>query len=88
MGKQWSDKKLCSNDTTYAEAIINLNNDMVGYAKSHSTIKSPIILVDQFTGIDPAKDMFDDIHPNTNGEKIMAERWFNAIQPYLKRLDQ
>ena len=80
MGKQWSDKKLCGNDTTYADAIINLNKNIAEYAKKNSTIKSPVIIVDQFTGVDPATDMFDDIHPNTNGEKIMAERWFNAIK--------
>jgi len=30
--------------------------------------------------------MFEDIHPNTSGEKKMAERWFKAIQPYLVEL--
>ena len=83
MGKQWSDKKLCGNDTTYADAIINLNKNIAEYAKKNSTTKSPVIIVDQFTGVDPATDMFDDIHSNTNGEKIMAERWFDAIKPYL-----
>jgi len=86
MGKQWSDKKLCGNDTTYADAIINLNKNIAGYSKKNSTTKSPVVIVDQFTGVDPARDMFDDIHPNTRGEKIMAERWFNAIKPHLKKL--
>lgn len=86
LGAQWSDKKLCGNDTTYHDAIINLNNQIASYAKEHSTAQSPIIIVDQYTGVDPSVDMFDDIHPNTKGEKIMAQRWFNAIQPYLKKL--
>ncbi|MBV9961972.1 MAG: putative Ig domain-containing protein [Parafilimonas sp.] len=86
LGAQWSDKKLCNNDTTYHHAIIYLNNQIVVYAKEYSTTQSPIIIVDQYTGVDPSVDMFDDIHPNTKGEKIMAERWFNAIQPYLKKL--
>jgi lysophospholipase L1-like esterase len=86
MGKQWSDKKLCGNDTTYAKAIINLNKGIAEYAKKNSTTKSPVIIVDQFTGVDPVTDMFDDIHPNTKGEEIMAERWFNAIKPYLSKL--
>ncbi len=86
LGAQWSDKKLCGNDTTYHNAIINLNNDFVSYAHEHSTTQSPIILVDQYTGVNPATDTFDDIHPNTKGEKIMAERWFGAIKIYLKKL--
>ena len=86
LGAQWSDKKLCNNDTTYADAIINLNKEIAVYAKEHSTNQSPIIIVDQYTGVNPAVDMFDDIHPNTNGEKIMAERWFNSIKGYLKKL--
>ncbi len=88
LGKQWSDKKLCGNDTTYAEAIVNFNKAIAVYAKQHSTKQSPVIVVDQFTGVDPSVDMFDDIHPNTKGEKIMAERWFDAIQPYLKKLSE
>ncbi len=86
LGAQWADKKLCGNDTSYSEAIINLNKQIVSYAGTHSTLQSHIIVVDQFTGVNPATDMFDDIHPNTKGEKIMSERWFNAIRPYLKKL--
>jgi len=86
LGKEWSDKKLCGNDTTYAAAIINFNKAIAEYAGEHSTKQSPIIVVDQFTGVDPSKDMFDDIHPNTSGERKMADRWFDAIQPYLKKL--
>jgi lysophospholipase L1-like esterase len=86
LGAQWADKKLCKNDTTYHDAIINLNKQIALYAKEHSTTQSPIIVVDQYTGVDPSVDMFDDIHPNTKGEKTMADRWFNAIKPYLKKL--
>lgn len=86
LGTQWSEKKLCNNDTTYANAIINLNKQIALYAKQHSTTESHIIIVDQFTGVNPATDMFDDIHPNTKGEKIMAERWFEAIKIYLKKM--
>lgn len=86
LGAQWSDKKLCGNDLAYAQGIINLNKQIASYAAEHSSMQSPIKVVDQFTGIDTSKDMFDDIHPNTKGEKIMAERWFEAIKVYLKKL--
>ncbi len=32
LGAQWSDKKLCKNDTTYHDAIINLNKQIAVYA--------------------------------------------------------
>lgn len=86
LGAQWSDKKLCGNNTSYAEAIINLNKQIASFAVVHSTAQSSIIVVDQFSHVNPATDTFDDIHPNTRGEKIMAERWFKAIQPHLKKL--
>jgi lysophospholipase L1-like esterase len=86
LGAQWSDKKLCGNDTSYAKAIIYLDKEIISYAKKHSTLQSSIKVVDQFTGVNPSTDMFDDIHPNTSGEKKMAERWFKAIQPYQMKL--
>ena len=86
LGEKWSDKKLCNNDTTYHDAIFNLNNQIASYAKEHTITQSPIIVVDQYTNVNPEEDMFDDIHPNTKGEKIMAERWFDAIKEYLKKL--
>ncbi|HMG66132.1 MAG TPA: GDSL-type esterase/lipase family protein [Chitinophagaceae bacterium] len=86
LGAQWSGKKLCGNDTSYAKAIMNLNREIAAYVKANISSQSPLITVDQFSGIDPSKDMFDDIHPNTRGEKLMAERWFKALQPYLKKL--
>ncbi len=85
-GAQWSSKKLCGNDTSYALAITNLNKNIAAFTAEYSTDQSPVIAVDQFTGVNPATDMFDDIHPNTKGEKVMAERWFAAIKPYLGKL--
>ena len=40
----------------------------------------------QYNGVNIVTNTFDDIHPNTKGEKIMAERWFEAIKDYLKKL--
>jgi lysophospholipase L1-like esterase len=30
--------------------------------------------------------MYDDIHPNTIGEKKMAGKWFAAIKKHLRKL--
>ncbi|MGH2565850.1 MAG: SGNH/GDSL hydrolase family protein, partial [Ginsengibacter sp.] len=86
LGPQWSEKKLCNNDTAYAQVIMELNKAIASFTNKDSTPQSPVIAVDQFTGIDPKTDMFDDIHPNEKGEKIMAERWFEKIKPFLEKV--
>lgn len=84
LGAQWADKKLCGKPSSYAEDIAALNKAIAGFVQQHTTAASPVILVDQFTGVNTATDMYDDIHPNSKGEKAMAERWFRAIRPYLE----
>ncbi len=86
LGAQWAPKKLCGNDTTYNSRILELNNAIAVFVKENNNDRSRITKVDQFSHVDPATMMYDDIHPNDTGEKIMAERWFNAIQHYLKKL--
>lgn len=85
LGAQWAPKDLCGNGAYYL-AIDSLNKEIAASVKRYDTNTSPIVLVDQFSGIDPAVHMYDDIHPNTAGEKIMAQRWFDAIEKYLKKL--
>jgi hypothetical protein len=87
LGAEWAQKKLCGNNITYDQAIHNLNRAIDDFAKTNSTTQSPVVVVDQYSGIDPAVNMYDDIHPNTSGEKIMAERWYKAIRKYLRKID-
>lgn len=86
LGKQWADKKLCGNDTAYSQAIRNFNKNIPALVTEKNTAGSPLALVDQYTGIHPATDMYDDIHPTDIGEKKMAERWYGAIKRYLVKL--
>lgn len=86
LGNQWAPKKLCGTDTAYEQAVLLFNKAIVEFAQTKTSARSPVIIVDQFTGIDPATDMYDDIHPNLNGEIKMAERWYNAVKPFLKKL--
>jgi acyl-CoA thioesterase I len=79
LGPQWAQKKLCGNDTTYDRSIKDLNKAIAVFVNSNSTISSPLFVVDQYSGI-TASDQYDDIHPNLSGEKIMAQRWFDAIR--------
>ena len=86
LGAAWADKKLCSNDIEYSKAVIEFNKAILQYGKAKNSTGSPIIIVDQFTDVNPAVDMYDDIHPNAIGEKKMAEKWFAAIKKYLRKL--
>jgi lysophospholipase L1-like esterase len=86
LGKEWAPKKLCGTDTNYEQAVILFNNAILHFGHTKTTSLSPVIIVDQFTGVDPAIDMYDDIHPNATGEKKMAERWHEALKPFLKKL--
>ena len=73
------------NDTTYDQSIRNLNQAIAIFVKNNSTLSSPVFVVDQYAAI-TAADQYDDIHPNSSGEKIMAYRWFDAIQSHIKKL--
>ena|GEM_PF-1387943 len=86
LGKEWAPKKLCGTDTNYEQAVILFNNAILHFGHTKTTSLSTVIIVDQFTGVDPAIDMYDDIHPNATGEKKMAERWYEALKPFLKKL--
>ena len=86
LGAQWIDKKLCGNDITYGQAIMNFNKQVSVLVASKNTPGSRVILVDQYSGVNTATDMYDDIHPNETGEEKMAEKWYKAINKYLKKL--
>jgi len=85
LGQQWAPKMLCHDSISYAQRIINYNDTIALFAKEMSTKASPVIAVDQYTGVNPAKDMYDDIHPNDKGELEMAKRWFAAIKQYIAK---
>ena len=86
LGQQWAPKKLCGDSIAYETVIKDLNKQIRLYSQMANKKTSPVRAVDQFTGVNPATDMYDDIHPNDSGEKIMAKRWFDAIHGYIKKL--
>jgi lysophospholipase L1-like esterase len=60
-------------------------------AQEISTPDSPVKTVAMYEGwhenpADPDTDTFDWAHPNEQGQKKMAEKWFGAMQPYLERM--
>jgi hypothetical protein len=67
-----------------ASASVNdLNSGIKPLATQLTTTVSPVIFVDQNTGINPQTDLYDGIHPGPTGEEKMAQKWFDAIKTYL-----
>lgn len=60
--------------------VIRLNQLLAKLAKQINKSNSPVISVDMYSGFNLKTDMQKDhIHPNANGEKKMAQNWFNAL---------
>ena len=70
----------CNDCPTRAQ---NLNAQIPAWAASNSTAASPITVVDQFTGFNPAQgqDTSDGVHPNASGSTKIAAKWFSALSP-------
>lgn len=85
LGSRWSGKKLCGNPHTYSESIRVFNKALAAFVKDQAILPTSLVLVDQYTGINPQHHMYDDIHPNGQGEVEMARRWLKALKPYLTK---
>ena len=59
--------------------VTNLNNMIPGWASQNSTAASPVTMVDQNTGFNPANDTRDGVHANDAGAIKIATVWFNAL---------
>ncbi|MEV6597679.1 SGNH/GDSL hydrolase family protein [Actinoplanes sp. NPDC051346] len=59
--------------------VVELNAALPGWAASRSTARSPISVVDQWTGFDTATDTSDGVHPNRTGDRKIARRWHPAV---------
>jgi lysophospholipase L1-like esterase len=68
----------CNDCPTRAQ---NLNAQIPAWATANSTAASPITVVDQFTGFNPAQDTSDGVHPNASGSTKIAAKWFSALSP-------
>ncbi|MET7331220.1 cellulose binding domain-containing protein [Nonomuraea sp. NPDC005650] len=69
--------------TTCAASVTALDNAIPGWAAGLTTAQSPIVVVDQWTGFDPATDTGDGVHPNDTGFRKMADRWFPPLARVL-----
>ncbi|TGE11683.1 SGNH/GDSL hydrolase family protein, partial [Hymenobacter elongatus] len=64
--------------------ITALNALLPALAQQKSTAQSPVIIVDQNTGFDPATDTYDGVHLTPDGEEKMAARWYTTLQTLLE----
>lgn len=64
----------------FEKTIRELNNKIENLAKLKHTHHSPVIAVDQFSGFEVSNDTWDGYHPNKNGDKKMAKRWYLALR--------
>ncbi|RYU73852.1 InlB B-repeat-containing protein, partial [Hymenobacter persicinus] len=63
--------------------ITALNSLLPALVQQKNTPESPVLLVDQNTGFDPAVDTYDGTHPTAAGEAKMVSRWMPAVQTLL-----
>ncbi len=56
-----------------------LNAEIQGIARRRRPLRSRVVVVDQWTGFDPAADLYDPWHPDASGEAKMAQKWFEAL---------
>lgn len=73
---------IASSDPRHKD-IPALNAQLTALVAAKNSVKSPIVLVDQFTGFDPTTMTTEGVHPNAIGESRMADRWFEKLAPML-----
>ena len=72
-------KIIYSTRSDWNTRIDAINALIPGLASSKNTANSPVTVVDMNAAIDPSMHLYDRAHPNTTGEQIMAQTWYNAI---------
>lgn len=61
------------------QRVVALNAAIPAWAKARSTARSPITVVDQWTGFNDATDTIDGVHPNNSGNQKMSAKWFTPL---------
>ncbi|MFF1273549.1 GDSL-type esterase/lipase family protein [Streptomyces marokkonensis] len=67
-----------------AQRVADFNARIPGWAAATGTSRSPVSVVDQWTGFDTALDTYDGVHPNASGDEKIAARWFPALAALLE----
>jgi len=72
----------CNASAQAATNVNNLNTKIKTLVTQLNTELSPVILVDQNSGI-TSSDLYDGVHPGPTGEEKMAQKWFDAINKVI-----
>lgn len=67
-----------------AAGVVALNEALPAWAASVTTPRSPVTVVDQWTGFDAAEDTYDGVHPNDAGNRKIADAWFEPVTQLLR----
>lgn len=78
-------KIIPSRNSAKNSRIKNLNAAIPGLASSKNTNASRVVVVDQYSGFNASSDNYDGTHPSPSGEAKMANKWFNAMKPFLSK---
>ncbi|PGH01982.1 hypothetical protein GX51_04914 [Blastomyces parvus] len=76
----------CESSQSCGKVARQLNRAIAKWAPKKSTEKSPITVVDCFTGFDTEKDTKDGVHPNKSGDKKIAKCWFEPLSTAIKQV--
>lgn len=66
-----------------SSAVDTFNATVKPMVDERASAGKHILFVDQFTGFDPG-NLPDNVHPNEVGYNQMADKWYAAIEPYLR----
>ncbi|MFF5572076.1 GDSL-type esterase/lipase family protein [Streptomyces luteogriseus] len=66
-----------------AQRVVDFNARIPGWARATGTDRSPVTVVDQWTGFGTATDTYDGVHPNAAGDDKIAARWFPPLAAAL-----
>jgi acyl-CoA thioesterase-1 len=67
-----------------SQQIRVFNSRLPKMAESMTTESSKVVVADLFTGFDPWKDTYDNIHPNAAGNEKMVANWYKKLAEVLK----
>ncbi|MEU2272112.1 GDSL-type esterase/lipase family protein [Streptomyces olindensis] len=65
------------------QRVVDFNARIPDWARATGTDRSPVTVVDQWTGFSTATDTYDGVHPNASGDAKIAARWFPALAAVL-----
>jgi hypothetical protein len=69
--------------TACYQNVVELNAAIPAWAAGKTTSRSPVVVVDQWTGFDSTVDTNDGIHPTDSGNQKIADTWFPPLTEFL-----